>query len=140
MEWKKLRKLSRSRRGITPVLSSLLMMVIAVAGMSIAITATYVITDGLHDNMGERLIVEDVWFTSGQVSLYLRNVGKVSIKVAAVYVNREDQPFTSLELEQNKHGWLNITVTGGWSADSAYEIKVVTRRGTNVVDYYMAPS
>jgi hypothetical protein len=135
-----MRKLSRSRKGITPVLSSLLMTVIAVAGMSIAITATYVITDGLHDTMGERLILEDVWFTgdSDQISLYLRNVGKVSLEVAAVYVNRTNQPFTSLELEQNKHGWLNIT--HGWSTDSPYEIKVVTRRGTQVVDYYMAPS
>ena len=132
-----MRKLSRNRRGVTPVLSSLLLTVIAVAGMSIAVSATYVITDGLHDNMGERLIVEDVWFTSGQVSLYLRNVGKVSIKVAVVYVNRIDQSFTSLELEQGKHGWLNVTY--GWSADSAYEIKVVTRRGTKVVDYYMSP-
>ena len=133
-----MRKLSRNRRGITPVLSSLLMTVIAVAGMSIAITATYVITDGLHDNMGERLIVEDVWFTSDQVSLYLRNVGKVSINVAAVYVNRTDRSFTPLELEQNEHRWL--TVTYSWSADSVYEIKVVTRRGTNVVDYYTSPS
>jgi hypothetical protein len=132
------RKLSRNRKGITPVLSSLLMTVIAVAGMSIAITATYVITDGLHDNMGERLIVEDVWFTSGQISLYVRNVGKVSITVAAVYVNRTDQSFTSLELEQNEHGWL--TVNYGWSADSVYEIKVVTRRGNIVVDYYVSPS
>lgn len=134
-----MRKLLRNRRGITPVLSSLLLTVIAVAGMSIAVTATYVITDGLHDNMGERLIVEDVWFiTSGQVSLYLRNVGKVSINVAAVYVNRTDRSFTSLELEQDKHGWLNVTYS--WSADSACEIKVVTKRGTNVVDYYMSPS
>jgi len=106
--------------------------------MSIAVTATYVITDELHESMGERLIVEDVWFTTGQVSLYLRNVGKVSIKVAAVYVNRTDQSFTSLELEQNEHGWLNVTYS--WSADSAYEIKLVTRRGTKVVDYYMSPS
>ena len=133
-----MRKISRSRRGITPVLSSLLMTVIAVAGMSIAITATYIITDSLHDNMGERLIVEDVWFTSDQVSLYLRNVGKVSVKVDAVYIDRIGQSFTALELEQGKHGWLNVTYS--WSADSAYEIKVVTRRGTNVVDYYMSPS
>ncbi len=138
MERKNMRKLSRNRRGITPVLSSLLMTVIAVAGMSIAITATFVITDGLHDNMGERLIVEDVWFTPTQVSLYLRNVGKVSIEVAAMYINRTDQSFTPLELEQNKHGWLNVTYS--WSSDSMYEIKVVTRRGTTVVDYYMSPS
>ena len=133
-----MRKLSRNRRGITPVLSSLLMTIIAVAGMSLAITATYVITDSLHDNMGERLIVEDVSFTSGQISLYLRNVGKVSVNIDAVYVNRTSQSFSALELEQGKHGWLNVTC--GWSADSTYEIKVVTRRGTNIADYYMSPS
>ena len=131
-------KLWRNRRAITPVLSSLLLTVIAVAGMSIAISATYVITDGLHDSMGERLIVEDVWFTADQISLYIRNIGKVSINVDAVYVNRTSQPFTVLELEQDTHGWLNVT--HNWNPDSAYEIKFVTGRGTNVVDYYVSPS
>jgi hypothetical protein len=132
------RKLLRNRRGVTPVLSSLLLTVIAVAGMSIAITATYVITDQLHDSMGERLIIEDVWFTPDQVSLYLRNVGKVSVEVVSVYVNRTDQSFTALELEQNNHGWLHVSYS--WSADSVYEIKVVTMRGTIVADYYVSPS
>ena len=133
-----MKKLWRSRRGVTPVLSSLLLTVIAVAGMSIAVTATYVITDGLHDNMGERVIVEDVWFTSGQVSLYIRNIGRVSLEVDAVYVNRTSQTFTPLELEQGKHGWVNVTYS--WNTDSAYEIKIVTKRGTQVVDNYMSPS
>jgi hypothetical protein len=138
VEEKKVRKLSRNRRGVTPVLSSLLLTVIAVAGMSIAVTATYVITDGLHDNMGERLMVEDVWFTDGNVSLYVRNVGRIATKIDAVYVNQIRRPFTALELEQGKHGWLHVTY--GWDADSAYEIKIVTKRGTQVVDYYMSPS
>ena len=132
------RKLSRNKRGITPVLSSLLLTVIAVAGMSLAITATYVITDGLHDNMGERFIVEDVWFNSGQISMYIRNVGKVAITIDAVYVSKISQSFSVLELEPNKHGWLNITYS--WSPDSAYEINVVTRRATSVVDYYVSPT
>lgn len=135
---KDVRKLLRNKRGITPVLSNLLLTVIAVAAMSIAVTATYVITENLHDNMGERLIVEDVWFTTNQVSLYIRNVGKVSAKIAAVYIDRIPQSFTPLELEEDKHGWLNVTYS--WSSDSAYEIKVVTRRGTKVVDYYTSPS
>ena len=133
-----MRNLLQNRRGITPVLSSLLLMVIAVAAMSIAITATYVITDNLHDTMGERFIVEDVWFTTGQISIYLRNVGKVSIKIFAVYVNRTSQSFTSLELEEDKHGWLNVTY--GWSSNSVYHINVVTNRGTKVVDYYESSS
>jgi hypothetical protein len=130
--------ISRNKKGITPVLSSLLLTVIAVAGMSIAITATYVITDGLHDNMGERFIVEDVWFNSDKISLYIRNVGKVAIKLDAVYVNKVAQSFSSLELEPNKHGWLNITYN--WSSDTPYEINVITRRATSVVDYYASPT
>ena len=133
-----LRNILRNRRGITPVLSSLLLMVIAVAAMSIAITATYVITDNLHDTMGERFIVEDVWFTTGKISIYLRNVGKVSIKIAAVYINRTSQSFTPLELEEDKHGWLNATYS--WSSNSVYHINVVTNRGTKIVDYYTSPS
>ena len=133
-----MRRLFRSRRGITPVLSSLLLTVIAVAGMSIAISATYVITDGLHDNMSERIIVEDVWFTPDHVSLYVCNVGKISITIDAVYVNRTAQSFSPLELEPNKHGWLNVAYI--WNPDSAYELNVVTRRGTTVVDYYMSPA
>jgi len=133
-----MRNLVRSRRGVTPVLSSLLLTVIAVAGMSTAVTATYVITDQLHDIMGERLIIEDVWFRDGEVLVYLRNVGKISVTVDAVYINRVAQPFASVELEQGKHGW--VTIPYYWSANSAYEIKVATRRGTIVEDYYMSPA
>lgn len=132
-----MKKLFRNRKGITPVLSSLLLTVIAVAGMSIAITATYVITEGLHDNMGERLIIEDTWFTSNRISLYIRNVGKVSITLDAAYVNQSKQNFTNLKLEPNHHGWLNITYN--WNPDSVYEINIVTQRGTKNVDYYMSP-
>jgi hypothetical protein len=132
------RNIIRNNRGITPVLSNLLLMVIAVAAMSIAITATYVITDNLHDTMGERFIVEDVWFTTEKISIYLRNVGKVSTEIAAVYVDQTPQSFTPLKLEESKHGWLNATYS--WSSNSVYHINIVTVRGTKVVDYYESPS
>ena len=139
MTVRSLRNILRNRRGITPVLSNLLLMVIAVAAMSIAITATYVITDNLHDTMGERFVVEDVWFTTnGEILIYLRNVGKVSIKIAAVYVDHTPQSFTPLELEEDKHGWLNVTYS--CSSNAVYHINVVTSRGTKVVDYYTSPS
>ena len=132
-----MKKVILNRLGVTPVLSSLLLTVIAVAGMSIAITATYVITDGLHDNMGERFIVEHVWFNSNQICFYIRNVGKVSIIIDAVYINQISQPFTVLELEKNEHDWLNVTYN--WGPETPYEINVATRRGTKFVDYYLSP-
>jgi hypothetical protein len=133
-----MKRLLRSKKAITPVLSNVLMMLIAVAGMSIAITATYVITANLHDTMGERFIVEDVWFRTGGVSIYLRNTGKVSIAFSSVYVNNTAQSFNALQLDIESHGWLNITYP--WALSRVYYINVVTSRGTQVANYYMAPS
>jgi len=133
-----MKKLLRNKKAITPVLSNVLMMLIAVAGMSIAITATYVITANFHDTMGERFIVEDVWFRTGEVSIYLRNTGKVSIRFSSVYVNNTAQSFTALELDVASHGWLNVTYA--WTESSVYYINIATSRGAQVANYYKAPS
>jgi len=131
-----MKKLLRSKKAITPVLSNVLMMLIAVAGMSIAITATYVISGNLHDIMGERFIVEDVWFRTSTIAIYVRNTGKVTISFAAVYVNYTSQSFTALELEIESHGWLNVTYS--WNPSGLYHINIVSSRGTKVADYYRA--
>lgn len=133
------RRFLRDKKGITPVLSNVLLMAIAVASMMIAITATYVITNNLRETMGERFIVEDVWFKTGdEIAIYVRNIGKMPIEVVAVYVNYTSESFTSLELGIEGHGLVNVTYS--WSSDSIYNIKVVTTRGTKVVDYYRSPS
>jgi len=131
-----MKKLLRSKKAITPVLSNVLMMLIAVAGMSIAITATYVISGNLHDIMGERFIVEDVWFRTSTIAIYVRNTGKVTISFAAVYVNYTSQSFTALELEIESHGWLNVTYS--WNPSGLYHINIVSSKGTKVADYYRA--
>lgn len=120
------------------MLSNVLMMLIAVAGMSIAITATYIITTNYHDIMGERFIVEDVYFKAGGVSIYLRNTGKVALKIVSVYVNHTAQSVVALDLEVASHGWLNCTYT--WGTGRVYYVSVSTIRGTQVADYYRAPS
>ena len=131
-------KLWRSKKAITPVLSNVLLLVIAVAGMSISITATHVITGNLRETMGERFIVEDVWFRPGGISVYLRNTGKTRINVAAVFVDYIMQSFNSLELEPLEHGWTNLTCS--WIVDRVYHVKIVSSRGTQVADYYKSPA
>ncbi len=132
-----MRKILRNRRGITPIISNLLLLVIAVAAMSIATTATYIITGNLRDTMGERFVIEDIWFKeSAEIAIYLRNIGKVTIEISAVYINYTTQYFTPFELKVGDHGWLNITYS--WSSDSTYHIFIVTNRGTEVIDYYKA--
>jgi len=134
----KVREMLGNKRGITPVISNLLLMVIAVAAMAIATTATYVITGNLRDTMGERFIVEDVWFgQNNEVAIYLRNMGKTTIEITAVYTDHISGSFTPFKLEVGEHGWLNMTYS--WRSESVYHIAIFTNRGTEVADYYRAP-
>lgn len=137
---RKIKRVFKDRRAITPILSNLLLMVVAVAAMSIATTATYVITTNLRETMSERLIIEDVWFnnSTNSINIYIRNIGKVSVQISAVYVNHTSQTFTEpFSLEVDGHGWLNISHI--WVSQSLYFIDVVTLRGTHVGGYYRAP-
>ncbi len=134
-------RLFADKRAITPVLSNLLLMIVAVAAMSIAATATYVITTNLRETMGERLIIEDVWFNNAtgvnRVSVYVRNIGKVPLTISTVYINHTRQSSLKLSLGLEEHGWLNITYH--WTANSLYHVDIVTSRGNHVGGYYKAP-
>lgn len=135
----KLSRFLRDKRAVTPVLSHILLTVVAVAAMSIATTATYVITTNLQETMSERIIIEDVWFnpSTGAINVYLRNVGKVAVHISTVYINHTSQPLTSpFNLEISKHGRLNILYS--WSSGSLCYIDIVTTRGTHVGGYYEA--
>jgi len=132
-----LKNLINNKHAVTPVLSSLLLTVIVVAAMSLAATAAYVISDNLHQSMGERFIVEDVWFRSGGISIYLRNIGEVDVSLSSVYVNFTNQLIAPLTLQMGKQTWLNITYP--WISGSLYYVNIVTTRGTKVADYYVAP-
>ena len=129
-----------NNRGVTPVLSSLLLTVVVVAAMAIATTATYVITNNLRDTMSERVIIEDVWFNNQTrtIDIYIRNIGKTAIQVKAVYVNYTSQNFTKpFNLEIGQHKWLSIYEV--WTPGSLYHVNMVTTRGTHVEEYSTAP-
>ena len=135
-----IKRFLRDKRAITPVLSHLLLTVVAVAAMSIATSATLVITTNLRETMSERVTVEDVWFNSatGTVDVYVCNVGKVAIQVSAVYLNRVGRPFNSpFRLEMKEHGWLSFAYS--WNSGDVYYIDIVTTRGAHVAGYYKAP-
>ena len=137
---KPLKQLMHDKRALSAVLSHLLLTVIAVAIMSIATSATYVITTDLRENMAERVTVEDVWFNSasGTLDVYLYNVGKVDIQVEAVYINHVAQDFKGpYSLKINENDWLIIPFE--WKPGNVYSLDIVTSRGTHIETSYKAP-
>ena len=137
---KQIKRFLKNKRAITPVLSHLLLTVVAVSIMSLATSATFIITTNLRETMGERLLVEDVWFEedNNEIDIHVRNVGKVSIQVAAVYVNNIGQLFNSpFNLEINENDWLTVDL--GWISGEVYYIDILTKRGTHIASHYKAP-
>jgi hypothetical protein len=131
-----LKRFFHDRRAISPVLSNLLLTVVAVAIMALATSATYIITIDLKENMSERIIIEDVWFAKSptQIRAYFRNIGKVAAHISGVYVNHTSQSFLPFDFEIGSHEWLNISCN--WSAGNLYFLDIVTTRGTHVGAYY----
>lgn len=133
-------RIIHNRRGITPVLSNLLLTVVAVATMAIATTATYMITTNLRETMSERVTIEDLWFNNSTeyITVYLHNVGKVAVHVSGVYINHTSATFMKpFNLEIGEHKGLDISYITT-SGDLCY-VNIVTTRGTDIGGYFKAP-
>jgi hypothetical protein len=133
-----LKKFVRNKRAITPVLSELLLTVIAVAAMSVATSATYVITSNMRGSMSERIVVEDVWFNGAThtIDIYVRNVGEVDATISAVYLSHISLSSQQQTLPVDSHQWLHFS--SSCSAGTIYYLDIVTTRGTHIAGDYKA--
>lgn len=83
----------KNTKGVAPIMSSILMMSIAVGAMLVAISASQniIITRSLQ--MGERVCVENVFFTDTRITIYLFNAGDVGLTLEYAVINGKKYPF-----------------------------------------------
>jgi len=129
----KIGKFRVSKKAVSPVIATLLMIAVAVAASVIV----YVWSAGLlgtlmgggGSQVKEQLIMEAYdWTTLGTLKLYLRNVGSAASNVTAVYVGGSPGTITSTSLNPGESKTLDVTTTAG-SSGVAVTVKVVTRTG-----------
>ena len=134
----------QKKRGISPVVAALLLVVIVVAGFSVlyATTDNWIRAQRRNEffYMQERFVIEDIWFrTSGGtrslVTVFLRNNGGVDLNVTQVKI--DDTTYTNtpggLELNPDLAGGMNVTFS--WTPDTTYKIELKTARGYIVTAY-----
>jgi len=139
--------LFKDERGVSPIVSALLMIVITVAAFSITYAATNSWTSAQRSGqllaLQERLVVEDVWFkhnsSNSAICVYARNVGKVELEIYSLKVNEvvstETTP-TKLRLSVGFGGWMNTTYN--WMTGTTYKIEILTDRGSVIATYATA--
>jgi flagellin-like protein len=147
-----MRKLFINKKAVSPVIATILMILIVMAGMTILFAFIGVYAQSFQAGSGsavlESIAIEDVWFKSdiGDHYLYIwvYNTGKVDFTIDSIYVN--SAPVTPTLYDSNHNpieqttpitigSHIQIKVTS-WAAGSTYIVKIVTSRGSGFEGTY----
>jgi flagellin-like protein len=87
-----MRKLFRNRKAVSPVIATVLMIMVTMAGMTILFGFVISYSDnykaGIGSSIMESLVVEDVCVNDGtHVELWIYNCGKLPANVQSIYYN-----------------------------------------------------
>jgi flagellin-like protein len=127
-----------SKRAVSPILATLLLIVIVVAA-SISAYAWVQTFAGSQTSTGSTFfMIENMhWDTAGNIGLTVRNTGSVSLTIDTVYVNgvsySVDETVSTGDLGV-------ITIPLDWGMGEKYTIKVVEKSGFMAERVYKAPS
>jgi len=160
-----LRKFRGNKRAISPVFSTVMLVLIVVIGMSTVFSffVGYVsdYQSGRGSSVMELLEIEDVFFDpteTSSVDVWLYNYGEIEVELDAVFVNGLPVNFSfysasAMELDDfdgdgavdilvSSHAKYNLSLWINWdnsTAKSIHVLRFVTKRGTIVEREYFSP-
>jgi flagellin-like protein len=135
-----MKRMMMNRKALSPVISTVLMMLAVIIGMSLLFAFFVNYTKDFQLGSGsavlESMTVEDVWFRDAStVEVWVYNLGKVDFKINSVYVNDLQVASDAVVVGVGAHG--KLTITTSLSHGSVYQLKLVTERGTTVEGRYV---
>ena len=131
----------KSKKAISPILATLLLIVIAVA--AIVVTYAWVMTymSTTTTRAGEELVSENIRFhDSTNVTITLRSTGTSNSKVVAIYEGTSSTNLTALTsgkvspalpktIPAGSSQDFNLNISSSWTSGTRYYFKVVTDSG-----------
>jgi flagellin-like protein len=151
-----MKKLFRNRKAVSPVIATVLMIMVTMAGMTILFGFVISYSDaykaGIGSSVMESLTVEDVWFSpesyparAVQISIY--NVGKVDSTITSIYANGLKLTDTlggqNFNLEEDisidSHSRIILYWNENWNIGSYYTFTIATKMGSTFEVTYKVP-
>jgi flagellin-like protein len=149
-----MKKLFRNRKAVSPVIATVLMIMVTMAGMTILFGFVISYSDsykaGIGSSIKESLTIDDVWFQGGnKLELSIYNVGKLPVNVKAIYVNGlnlDVKSFDGSEItnalningEIPINGHVKVIANCNWQSygSSPIVFKIATERGSTFEQSY----
>jgi len=135
-----MRSILKSKKGISPILATLLLIVIAVAAVIVTYAWVMTFTSSTTSQAGAMLTVENVrFYSSDDIEITVRNSGTGDAKVAEVYEGpstselqkadvRDYDPDTQI-VSAGSSITIDIRLEANWESGTRYYFKVVTEEG-----------
>jgi len=129
-----MRRLFGSRRALSPVLSTVLMILVTIIGMSVLfgffVNYAKDFQVGSGSAVRESLVIEDVCFNGTRhAEVWVYNVGKIDLTVSAVYVDDKlVSSFAAVDVAVGEHEVLMLK--SPFRAGDTYDLRIVTSRGS----------
>ena len=138
-----MKSIFKSKKGISPILATLLLIVIAVSAVIVTYAWVMTFTGSTTSQAGAILTPENIrFYNSGgdKVEIVIRNSGTGSAKVAEVYRGTSSsdlQQVSSVTYSPNSQivtegESLKITFNYNWDSGTRYYFKVVTEEGLSI--------
>ncbi|MEM2994921.1 MAG: archaellin/type IV pilin N-terminal domain-containing protein [Candidatus Bathyarchaeia archaeon] len=140
-----IKKMLKSKRAISPILATLLLIVIAVAAIVVtyAWIMTYMTSAGTQAGTWIRIDSATINAANDTVTIYVRNTGTEPATIDAVYIDGTDvtycvkQPTLPYTIAVGGRAIITVNGTGAgfdFVANSRYTIKVTTTTGATTGD------
>jgi flagellin-like protein len=145
-----MRSILKSKKGISPILATLLLIVIAVAAVIVTYAWVMTFTGSTTGQAGAVLTVENVRFYSADdIEITVRNSGTADAKIVEVYQGpstselqkesvRSYDPTTQIA-SAGSSLMINIRLDDDWESGTRYYFKVVSEEGFSLPFSEVAP-
>ncbi len=148
-----MRSVRRARSGISTIVATILTINMAIVmgavlwAWATGLLGTYTSGTGvqymlLEERKEEAIVVENVWFESGKITVFVKNIGTRDANITTVYI--QGTPFTayntSLSLPKQIYvdQRLAFIISKTWTSGVSYRIVVATARGNQARGEWVA--
>ena len=137
------RNMSKSKKAISPILATLLLIVIAVAAIVVtyAWLMTYMGSAGQQAGVFLRKDASCLW-QSGNITIYIRNTGTSNAEIDKVYIDsqlKSEVSFTPTSIVEKEGGTIIIVVNQSWTSGTTYHFQISPKQGEPLGFYEEAP-
>jgi flagellin-like protein len=133
-----MRKLLKTKEAVSPILATLLIIVIVVAAAIASYTWVQSFMGNQFSNAGSTFAIENVrWYDTDKIDITVRNTGTATITIATIYIDGIDH---QVEEDVSAGDALTATIEQSWTTNQNCRIKVVTKAGIMAEGVYTTPS